>query len=552
MTRTPSYLWGLITLFLICASLLAPFNHDEDQYYAASYALSHGAIYRDFIYLQTPLNALLGNALMALWPGQSLWLLRISQALLGSAIFALVLTENLRRDVPRRSAILCALLMISCYSFLFATTVYRNDMLPCLLSAMGIVVLTRQTDRFGGDGSPLQSLPFFFFGGLLLALAASAKANFLPLLAAPALWLLLQPRLRASARLKLLLALGAGAVAGALPVILYWSAEPEKFLWQVVYFGAEAPIAWYERVGEGDRLTPLGRAKDAVLILVQGPALAALAMVAFGKLLLRPSLEEGGRERMLDLFILLGLIAALLPNPSWRQYFVVLLPALFMRLPTLLTKLRPPTRTAARNILVLFACVGIAAWSAQAWKTVAHPDRGILTRWAESRWIGTEMRKRSEQGPVASLSPHLVTDSGEDIHLRFVSGVFAYRWGGSGHDREILSMGGVTPANIDLLLAALPPAAIVTGYESGKGNSFSVDLDRPLAAFARRNGYIMSRSPFGKAVLYLRPQLLTVAHHERRGDPLALGGFRRQPARPYLAHYGGLSHKAISRAKLGR
>jgi hypothetical protein len=497
---------GLVALLLVGASLLAPFNHDEDQYYGAAFALSEGRLYGDFIYLQTPLHAVLGNALVKLSPGNSLWLLRISQGLMGAAVFSLVLRENLRNVGAARAALLSALLMVSSYSFLFASSVYRNDMLPALLATVGIILLAREAQRLPGPRSVVGHWLGWVAGGLFLGLSASAKANFLVLAAAPVFWLLVIRGRPAPERLRALAALAAGGILGAAPTAAALMMNPEKFLWQVVHYGVQAPLDWYRQIGQASRLGIIGRLSDSALILLQGPALAVLVLLLVHRLSRSAGEKKGGRGLLLELFILAGLVAALLPNPSWRQYFVAPLPALFLRLPAILEAMPAHRRRAASLLLILFALVGAAAFSALLWKSAKDPDRLILSRWRESAWVGEQLRKAGAEGPIASLSPHLALNSGRSIHPRFVSGVFVYRWRRRGNDARILAMGGVTPGTLAMAFAACPPGAIVTGYESGTGNAFRVDLETPLRAYAAAHGYRTIRSPFGKAILHLNPQ----------------------------------------------
>jgi hypothetical protein len=156
-------------------------------------------------------------------------------------------------------------------------------------------------------------------------------------------------------------------------------------------------------------------------------------------------------------------------------------------------------------LLILSALVGLAAFAARLAKSAQDPDRLILSRWRESAWIEEELQKAGEGGSIASLSPHLVVDSGRFIHPRFTSGVFVYRWGGRERDAAIFRRGGVTPGSLAGAFARCPPIAIVTGYESGTGNAFRVDLEAPLRAYASAHAYRLLQSPFGKARLYLNP-----------------------------------------------
>ena len=76
MTRllTPSRLWLLLALALAALAMARPIDHDESQYVAAAVLSAHGLMpYRDFAYLQTPLQPLLFAPIASLggiwaWP----------------------------------------------------------------------------------------------------------------------------------------------------------------------------------------------------------------------------------------------------------------------------------------------------------------------------------------------------------------------------------------------------------------------------------------------------------------------------------------------------
>ncbi|SCW37273.1 hypothetical protein SAMN02927924_00258 [Sphingobium faniae] len=493
----------VVALFLALASLAAAFNHDEDQYYGASYAMLHGALYRDFIFLQTPLNAWLGYGVMLLSPDNSLWLLRIVQGLIGAATFAIVLFTCNRLTRSFRIALFSAGSMLGCYSFLFATTVFRNDMLPCLFAtaAIGLLVLRAQDGAARLD----RVLPV---AGALLALAASAKVNYLLLCFAPAAWIAAAPGIAFAARTRRLALFLAGGLVGALPTFFYLALNPAQFMWQVVEFALAAPPDWYRSVGDVDSITMTGKVKDIFLILVQGPTLLALAMIVFDRL--RPAEDTDAAAArsalLLDFVILFGLIAAIAPTPAWRQYFVSFLPALAMRLAIALDHRSPRQVRVGLLGLALFACAGLTAWTIKTAKILRHPENSIVTRWKESRWIGAHLPQgTTAENAVVALSPHLIVDSGALIHPRFVSGVFVYRWSNTDRQKEIYDMGGISAKSVTGWLSKRPPAAIVTGYENGNGNAFSVNLEKPLDLFARNHGYEMMKSPYGNAILYRLP-----------------------------------------------
>ena len=61
-----------------------------------------------------------------------------------------------------------------------------------------------------------------------------------------------------------------------------------------------------------------------------------------------------------------------------------------------------------------------------------------------------------------------------------------------------------SPATLASDLDAERPAAIVTGYEPRTGD-VKVDLETPFRAYAHSRGYRLQASPWGKAMLFVRP-----------------------------------------------
>jgi len=75
-----------LAMSLPLLALIAPVNHDETQYLAASYLRSKGLVpFRDFLFLQTPLQVFAFAQLFDWFPGHSLPTARVATGLIGSA-----------------------------------------------------------------------------------------------------------------------------------------------------------------------------------------------------------------------------------------------------------------------------------------------------------------------------------------------------------------------------------------------------------------------------------------------------------------------------------
>ncbi len=501
--RPPSFetmLFGGLAIGLALLVFATPFNHDEDQYQAASVLAARADLYRDFLYVQTPLLPELTAPLTRLTPGWTYLALRLVSAGCGLAALAGVWVAERRLAVERRLAGLVILLMASGYTFQYCASVVRNDVLPMALVAWAIASAA-QALREGTQRTWLS----WSACGLLLGAAVSAKVSFAPLLAAAALFTsvpLVSPR--RGGRWKDAFGFALGALAGLAPIAFAWLRAPEAVRFALVGFWAEGPRRWYVANGLEHRMEPASKLLYGLGDLLLGPALAALGLVLFTRL--RPQRAAGSLPSMailLDLMIIAGLVAAFAPSPTYKQYFAPLLAPLFVRLG--LAGSRSPAPAWARGVLALGAAVGGAMF------VMRVGEAAWTSRWAplavarENRWVGATLRQARASGPIATLSPHAVLDSGYPLDRRFAGGAMVYR-SADGVDPALRQRLHITsPASLETDLDAEPPAAIVTGYEDGGGDT-RVRLDGRLRGYARARGYRLHRSPVSVAELYVRPQ----------------------------------------------
>lgn len=419
--------WSAVLLLLGLLALARPVDHDESQYVAAAVLAGGRLPYRDFAYLQTPLQPLL-FAPIAWLAGGGAWIaLRLANAVLGALTLLLVARAARAAGATPAMALAAALLMGACDIFLFSAAAARNDMLPAALLSGALVAVLAPSTR----GRAL-------LAGLLLAGAAAAKLSY----AAPALAYGAYA-LADRARRPLWLALGALPVAllvGALA-----AAAPEAFAFEVIRFPHAGPADWYARANPA-KLTLVAKALDAVKFMALGPALLALW---FG---------WRGRSPVLVLFLLAGALASLAPFPTWRQYLLPLLPPLFIQLARAWSAV-PPGR-ALRIGTAIFVGAGLSV-SAEA--VIGGARQGLAMHRAarESAAIGAAWRGAGAEGPVATLSPHYLPAAGLAIDPLFAAGPFYFRGEGL--------LGPAAEGRLHLLSAArvanAPLGPILTGAE---------------------------------------------------------------------------------------
>ncbi|MBY0284442.1 MAG: DUF2029 domain-containing protein [Sphingomonas sp.] len=472
------YLVGVAAVALLLAlAMLRPIDHDESQYVAAALLSARGLPYRDFAYLQTPLQPMLLAPVAALaevwaWP-----VLRAVNALLGALTLAACFgaARAAGADAPRAG--LAVGLMACCDIFLFTSAVARNDALPGALLAGALWLIVRRQQDQGSSSEALLT-------GLLLAGAAAAKISFaLPALAY-GVWALADRRHRPG-----LLVLGAAPVG--LWLAWVYAQAPDAFIFGVFTFPAKAPAEWYLAQGMPGKLSLTGKALDTLKFLALGPALMALVIAA----------RFPGRERierLLDVLIVAGLIAALLPEPTWRQYLLPILPPLFIRL-ALVWQRVPPGR-GARIAAVIFAIGGLAP-SVEA---VIKATRGVPMAVAldQGAALRTAFIAAGGSGPVATLSPQLLPAARLDIDPRFAAGPFYFRSLAlldAAHERRFHLV------SRNRLEGAAPLNAILVGGE-GAWTAGEASDDAPLIAYARARHWRRIEFPGGRLTLYLPPR----------------------------------------------
>ncbi|KQS02886.1 hypothetical protein ASG11_00185 [Sphingomonas sp. Leaf357] len=477
---TPLACLALLTLAFVALALIRPLDHDESQYVAAAVLTAHGHLpYRDFAYLQTPLQPFLFAPFAwvfggLVWPG-----LRIVNALLGVVAVAGVYRAAREGGARQTVALLACALFACCDILLFSIGTARNDALPVALLASALPLVIRAAN---GHGTILGAV----LAGLLLASAAATKISYaLPALAY-GLYALYDRRHRPL-----------WLVAGALPAIVFVIAmmlrAPDGFFFGVVDFPSRAPDEYYRSIGKAWKLSWWAKLLDLLKFLALGPALLCLALASRFRWR-----AKGGRA--IDWMMWAGLVAALLPWPTWRQYLLPLLPPLFVRLAIGWQAVWPGRQ--ARMALVVFACAGLAPSIEAAIR--AMPGVPMVAAMRQGSAIRAAMDAASVIGPVATLSPQFLPATGRLPDTRFATGPFYFRSHRLLNANQEQANGVIAQGTIGIHFRD-PPAAILTGGE-GAWTSGDAALDGALADWARRNGWREVPVPGGPFRLYLRPR----------------------------------------------
>ncbi|MBB5713716.1 DUF2029 domain-containing protein [Sphingomonas aerophila] len=464
---------GAVAVVLVVLAMLRPVDHDESQYVAAASLTARGLLpYRDYAYLQTPLQPFL---LAPLVRAAGLWAwpaLRIANALFAGVAVIAVAGAAMAAGAPRRVALSTAALFATTDILLFSAGTARNDALPAALlgGALWIAILAER--RGSGYGAAA-------WVGLLLAAATATKLSYA--LPAGAYWLAaLADRRRQPVAVML----------GALPVVAFlawtWWQSPAGFAFDVFRFPMEAPAEYYVATDRAWRLSNWAKVIDALKFLALGPALLAALVFVRERRWRRPD--------MLGWMMLAGLLAALLPSPTWRQYWLPLLPPLFIALALLWTR-QPPQR-AMRVAMAVFVVAGLAPSLA----ALANGP-GLWRAMAESRAVGAALDRAgiAPDVPVATLSPQLLPAARRAPDPRFATGPFYFRSAGLLDRAEEGELALVSRAR----MPTYTPAAVLVGGED-RWTSGDPELDQAMQRWALTSGLRRVDVPRSRLRLFIR------------------------------------------------
>jgi hypothetical protein len=471
----------VVAILLIALSILTRrIDHDEGQYVAALALARHGWPYRDFAYLQTPLQPILLSPLAMLPAG---WLLVGARAVNGmfGIVTLIMLAAALDGRATKRSTMIALVAFICSEPFLFASSIARNDALPMALIAASLFALLR--------GLEFRQARWFAAAGLLLGLASSAKISAAVLIVPAALFLVLRIRRLGAETLAVFVA---GVVVGLLPTAAFAVFTPAQFKFDVFSYSLAAPRQWWTAVGDSGWLQPGFRILRLVGFAAQGCGLAGLAAASIDR-------RRTDDRLLLDLMIVGGMVTAYLPEPAFTQYLVPLLPPVAVRLAIAIDSL--PNRLDRKFVplIVTFSIAGLFQTTNGVVRTVMQGN-SLIRAVEQGRLVATAAAGQ----PIVTLSPERVAGADTNLDGGFVTGPFLFRtFGQLGSEAAHF---GYSPnwQRIGAALEARQPSFILTGGESETHPPlFPNGLDAPLISWAADHRYERVALP-GGATLWER------------------------------------------------
>ncbi len=508
---------GLLILFIAIFARLMNYDlrRDEHMYVPPALLLEQYRLYADIFYNHVP-----GSA----------WLFYIAKAVVGSdqlllsarlAVFAAWLffawavgwiTFRLTQSLAMTA--FSVLLFLTNDALLTVTGMAAtNNFLPLPLAylGLGLFILGVQNDR--------SRILLIALGGVALSLAASIKLSafaFIPPVAVAAFLLPYQEPFPTRLR-SVVLPLALGGVLGALPVLFYFAADPERFIAHVVAYHTGPHVAYWDAQSSKAAevaLSSVDKAKLAYLIWTSGAnIILAFAMIYFVMLLSQGQSLSGFLRRVLTgpiLVVAAGFVLVLLmsfvPTPSFPQYFAPPLVCAGLLLTLLYARIDEDGRRRALPMLVAASLVLLIVNLPRLTQHLGRlPDPGAWTVTKIHRnglAIAERLADAEVVGKVATLSPVYPLEANLPVYPELATGQFAYRVADV-IDPELEEHYRMTsPATIEALLEADPPAALLLGFEP--------ELEVPMVRYAESHGYrriddlgLVDR--YGRGVLYVRP-----------------------------------------------
>lgn len=480
----------LCAVFMLVFVLFGPVDHDEGQYVGAVAMMRHGLPYRDFAYLQTPLQPLLFAPLAWIAEGWLFITLRATNALLATGATACIWLAAKRAGASDRGAYVAAAALFSSHAVLFAGSVARNDALPLLLTTAGLAALLAVMRNSRGRWTAL-------LAGVLLGAAASAKISYGLPAAAVGLFALLHWR---SLGARTVCALAVGGVLGGLPTLWLALLVPDAAWFGIMDYSLKAPIEWRTLNGQAFMFDwPLSFVR-LLRYLAQGCGLIALVAV-----LLVATRRRTVTERLLDMMIVAGLLAAWLPRPIYVQYLGPLLPALFVRFASLTDASFWRTHLVGRALIGVGILAGLVQSAMATGPNIWGKISPVLAITDDAHALSRIAVAARISGAIATLSPERAVDANLPIDRRFVTGPFLIR------TRNVLTTGqarafhATTSATLAADLNAVPPAVILIGGEGQASPAAPRGLDGPLVEWALSHDYRQVALPSGMSRVFVRP-----------------------------------------------
>lgn len=514
----PAFIGAAIFLALALFSRIMsyPLRHDEQFYLPAGQYLNDWSLYQDINFTHLPNLPLLLNAIFAL-PGNELlagrllvfgiWLL---------AAFAIYATARFAGCGKGIAGLFVLMLVLNPVLLAAAGMLVTNNFIPAPFALLGLLLFLK------GCSAPQPSIGLNFLSGICLSLAIGFKANYVFLVPPIALAaLLVPPNIGFTTRVtRAALPLLIGALLAGLPTLYFLASDPMDFIAHVSSFHQSAHVDFWRANNaiEG----PVALSFIGKIVMAQGVWLAGGTLLIFllALTLAFAALIQSGDEQaegdakpwwpaiLTAGVVLSAALVSFLPTPAFPQYYA---PPIAFGLALCALLYGRLTAIGKKQVAPLMAAVALL--TAAGGLPMLLPDLPNLVR--PAKWTGNSvgragdnierlMAEQPGRGPLLTLAPIYAAENQLPLYKQLTLGPFIYRAVDyiAPEDRQYFSH-VASPRTLEQVLEQTPPKAVLVGLEE--------HLDRPLEAWAIRNGYRPVRVPLGDkrkkfGTLYLAPR----------------------------------------------
>jgi hypothetical protein len=492
-------------------------NHNEHMYHAASVFVSQSqTLYKDFAYVQTPYLPLLYGTAFSLMGLDSHYLLAGKFFsfffLMVSALILFLIGRRVLSDVVMALGIVVLFLLN--LTILRLASEISNYIMPVAFSFISFYLFSGALE----NRKPLTA----GLAGLFAAFAIGAKLTYAGIMVPFFVATIVHPLIGKSTLLTLkksvvsvLVPFSIGAIIGFAPMLPF-VADFEAFFFNNLGYH-HLNTEWRELTNYTRPMSPYAKIFYAHMILLQPDNLILLLGLLFGLAFSFENLADAKRDIkqlpvgafLAALLFLIAVPTALVPTPSFFQYYAIPISFLFL---LLIYAFAPKTAamTAFCRRCLLALVVATLAYHGP------HLLRVSFDLTNRDGWLGFRVHDIAAQvrtaiadngadisRPVATLSPIFALELNLQIYSEFSTGPFTYRIGDLLTPEQRKHFVGTSQKHVKELLSSNPPSAIIVGFEK--------ELDDPLMEFGKMNSYKLVEIPGFDGKVFVRPAAITEA-----------------------------------------
>lgn len=517
----------LVLLLLSSHSATAVVSHDENQFVAPAQLLAdHGLLpYIDYPYTHMPygiafyavavkltaydyLASRLLNSLV--WFLCTLLIVALTRVVRSRPPFAFVDPPPVP-ELAFEFALVLVLLWHPVASYVLGAAL--NHSFATFFSLLALLFFLRSS------GSAAFTVLDPLLSGIFVSLAAFTRFNYASLVVVLfILWLLHARLFRLSGVIRTLVKYVLGVFIAAVPALVLLIVAPAHFYYgNLVYIRLNTVYYQGLLYRTGMDLVPklagfgLGLLQRPIDLILYAPLLA-LSILSFVRLLRRRSLPDLGLFATSGFAFVLWL-TAFTPTPALFQYFFAPLPFLLLLAAWLaleLSRFGWKLYLSASAVLVLAMLTSFQP---------PNPLADLARLAGPSSWTPVQvhdfalsLHRYVPAGRILTLLPMVPLEAGYDVYPFTATGPFSWRTSPLLTAQRRLQYGVTSPVELPSVLAAAPPAAVLTGFETPNPGFVFQDiggLETPLNDYAAQHGFTrieLSPSFLGHSlILWVRP-----------------------------------------------